>query len=63
MSLADAQRLQAARPDAMLTIVPGMTHPLKALSGAPGTLGVNDPNLLLAPGLSASLIAFVRASR
>lgn len=51
----DAERLAAARPDAKLLIVPGMTHVLKV----PPADGAADATTPLAPGLVAAVADFV----
>jgi uncharacterized protein len=62
VSLADAQRLAAARPGVKLVVLPGVNHVLKA---APADRGANvatyaDPGLPLAPGVADAIAAFVK---
>jgi len=58
-----AQLLKAAKPDAMLVIVPGMNHVLKAVpADAPNPIAsYSDPSLPLAPQLAAAIVGFLRA--
>jgi pimeloyl-ACP methyl ester carboxylesterase len=63
VSLADAQRLAAARPGVKLVVLAGVNHVLKV---APADRGANlatyaDPSLPLAPGLAEAIAAFVNA--
>jgi pimeloyl-ACP methyl ester carboxylesterase len=62
VSLADAQRLHAARPDTRLVVLAGVNHVLK---DAPAERGANlatyaDPNLPLAADVVPTLVQFVR---
>jgi pimeloyl-ACP methyl ester carboxylesterase len=63
VSVADAQRIAAARPGIRLTLVPGMNHVLKQ---APADRAGNaatyaDPNLPLAPGVADGIAAFIKS--
>lgn len=64
VSVADAQALQAAKPDAELLIVPGMNHVLRIVPLAmPAQLAsYNNPRLPLADVLGAEISAFIRRS-
>jgi len=57
-----AQMLKAARPDAVLAIVPGMNHVLKAVPAdqARQLASYNDPALPLAPQLADAIAGFLR---
>lgn len=59
----DAQSLQAARPDAVLTMIDGMNHVLKtaAADRAANIATYSDPNLPLAPGLMDAISGFAAA--
>lgn len=62
VSVADAQRLRAGRPDARLVILDGVNHVLK---DAPAERGANiaayaDPNLPLSAAVVPTLLEFVR---
>jgi pimeloyl-ACP methyl ester carboxylesterase len=64
VSVDDARRLAAARPDARLLIVPGMNHVLKpAPTDRAGNLATYaDPNLPLAPEVVPAVVAFVKGA-
>jgi uncharacterized protein len=64
VSVQDARLLAAARPDAKLSILPGVNHVLKtAPSDRPGNLATYaDPGLPLAPGVTPAILAFVKAA-
>lgn len=65
VSVGDAERLKAARPDARLVLIDGMNHILKPFSGTNLTDNFrtyNDPKLPLAPGLVPAIAQFVRQS-
>ncbi|MEI9989599.1 MAG: alpha/beta fold hydrolase [Rhizomicrobium sp.] len=53
----DAKALAAARPDATLLVVPGMTHALKL---PPPGVAETDPSLPLAPGLVDTIASFIK---
>lgn len=57
-----AQALKAARPDAVLAIVPGMNHVLKevALDPQHPVASYGDPSLPLHPQLAATVTGFLR---
>ena len=59
---ADARLLLAARPDAMLFLVPGMNHILRIAPAqrAENLATYNHPGLPLAPGLVERIAAFLR---
>ena len=62
VSVQDAQRLRAGRPQARLVILPGVNHVLKE---APANRAANiaaygDPDLPLAPAVAPVLLEFVR---
>ena len=62
----DAARLYAALPTSTLFEVPGMTHMLKQAaddSRAANLATYADPTRPLAPGLSSTIVAFIRAAR
>lgn len=63
VSVADAQALSAAAPQAKLVIVPGMNHVLKLADGelVRQLPSYSDPQLPLAPALVEALTTFVRA--
>ncbi len=63
---ADALALAAARQDARLLLVEGMTHTLKQV--APGDLAANrasyaDPDLPIAPAVPEAIALFVAEPR
>jgi fermentation-respiration switch protein FrsA (DUF1100 family) len=63
VSLADAERLVAARPAVKLVVLAGVNHVLKV---APANRSANfatyaDPSLPLAPGVAEAISAFVTA--
>jgi pimeloyl-ACP methyl ester carboxylesterase len=65
VSVDDARRLAAARPDARLVILPGVNHVLKA---APADRAGNiatyaDSNLPLASGVAEAIVAFVSKAK
>ena len=62
VSLADAQRLRAARPDARLVILNGVNHALKdsPIERGPNLASYADPNLPLDAGVMPVLVEFVR---
>jgi len=57
-----AQALKLAKPDAQLSIIPGMNHVLKAVPADPQRqlASYGDPSLPLAPGLMPAVISFLR---
>jgi len=57
-----AELLKAARPDAVLAIIPGMNHVLKEVPADPARqqASYGDPALPLAPGLAAGIVGFLR---
>jgi pimeloyl-ACP methyl ester carboxylesterase len=64
VSMADAQRLAAARPGVKLAVLDGVNHVLKS---APLDRGANmatyaDPSLPLAPGVADAIAAFVKGA-
>jgi len=61
VSVKDARLLAAARPDASLTILPGVNHILKVapIDRAANIATYGDPNLPLAPGVMAAIDGFV----
>jgi pimeloyl-ACP methyl ester carboxylesterase len=64
-SVADAERLAAARPGIAIKLITGMNHVLKT---APADRGANlatyaDPALALAPGLMDAITDFIRTRR
>ena len=64
VSVADAQALQAAKPDAELLIIPGMNHLLRisALVLPAQLASYNNPHLPLAQGLSEQIVQFIQRS-
>ena len=62
VSVADAQALQAAKPDAELLIIPGMNHLLRisALDLPAQLASYNNPHLPLAQGLSEQIVQFIQ---
>jgi pimeloyl-ACP methyl ester carboxylesterase len=64
VSVQDARLLAAARPDAKLVILPGVSHILKdAPTDRPGNLATYaDPGRPLAPGVMPEVLAFVKAA-
>jgi len=64
VSVADAQALQAAKPDAELLIIPGMNHLLRisALDLPAQLASYNNPHLPLAQGLSEQIVQFIQRS-
>jgi alpha-beta hydrolase superfamily lysophospholipase len=65
VTVEDAQRLHAARPDARLVILPGVNHILKtAPTDRAGNIGTYaDPDRPLAPGVMPAILAFVKAAK
>lgn len=65
VSMADAELLVAAKPEAKLLRVEGMNHVLKAVSGsgAQQVPSYSDPALPLAPGLVEGLAAFLKQGK
>ena len=63
VSLADAQRLAAARPGIRLVELPGVNHMLKVAPAAPGANAATyaDPSLPLAPGVVEAIATFVKS--
>jgi alpha-beta hydrolase superfamily lysophospholipase len=61
VSVADAQALAVARPDATLLILEGVNHVLKAAPAEPtaNMATYRDPALPLAPGLAQAVSAFI----
>ncbi|MGZ3402220.1 MAG: alpha/beta hydrolase [Phenylobacterium sp.] len=64
VSVEDARRLKAARPDARLVIVPDMNHVLKAApTDRAGNLATYpDPDRPLAPQVMPAIVDFVRSA-
>jgi pimeloyl-ACP methyl ester carboxylesterase len=64
VSLADAERLAAARPGIRLVELPGVNHMLKVAPADPRANGVTyvDPSLPLAPGVAEAITAFVKSA-
>ena len=64
VSVADAQALLAAKPDAELLIIPGMNHLLRisALDLPAQLASYNNPHLPLAQGLSEQIVQFIQRS-
>jgi pimeloyl-ACP methyl ester carboxylesterase len=65
ISVADAQRLKAADPQARLVILPEMNHVLKAIATDDRQANVAayvDPSLPIAPGVVEAVADFVKAS-
>ena len=63
--LADAEKLKAARPDATLSVIKGMTHVLKQASArdrAANMATYTDPSLAIDRSLVADIVRFVRAN-
>jgi pimeloyl-ACP methyl ester carboxylesterase len=63
VSVADAQRLKAANPGAMLIILPNANHVLKDVAGnspSENLAAYQDPDLPLSEGLVSGIAAFVR---
>jgi pimeloyl-ACP methyl ester carboxylesterase len=60
-----AQALKAARPDAVLTVVPGMNHVLKEVPADPQRqmASYSDPALPLHPQLAPAIVDFLRKVR
>ena len=60
-----AQALKAARPDAVLAVIPGMNHVLKQVpADSPHPLAsYGDPALPLHPQLAPAIVAFLRTVR
>jgi len=63
ISVDDARRLAAARPDATLTILPGVNHVLKTAPAdrAANIATYNDPTLPLAPPVAAAITSFIKS--
>lgn len=63
VSVADAERLAAARPDARFVKLEGVNHVLKVAPADPAANGAayRDPTLPLAPGIADEIAAFVKA--
>jgi pimeloyl-ACP methyl ester carboxylesterase len=64
VSVADAQALQAAKPDAELLIIPGMNHMLRisALDLTAQLASYDNPRLPLAQGLGEQIAQFIQRS-
>ncbi len=64
VSVADAQALQAAKPDAELLIIPGMNHMLRisALDLPAQLASYDNPQLPLAQGLGEQIAEFIQRS-
>ena len=63
VSIADAERLKAAKPGAMLTILPDANHVLKDVAGdspSDNLATYRAPSLPLAEGLVSAIVGFVR---
>lgn len=65
VSVADAQRLKAAAPQAGLVLLPEANHVLKAVAAdrAANLAAYGDPALPLAPGVADAVARFVLAAR
>ncbi|HXC56204.1 MAG TPA: alpha/beta fold hydrolase [Rhizomicrobium sp.] len=65
VSLDDARRLAAARPDAKLVILAGVNHILKVAPAdrAANLASYGDPTLPLAPTLAGTIASFMQAGR
>jgi pimeloyl-ACP methyl ester carboxylesterase len=63
VGVAQAQALKAARPDAVLAIIPGMNHVLKDVPADPQRqmASYGDPSLPLHPQLAPTIAGFLRA--
>jgi pimeloyl-ACP methyl ester carboxylesterase len=63
VSVADADRLEAARPGVKLTTIAGVNHVLKVASADRGANMATyaDPGLPLAPGVAETIAAFVKS--
>ena len=62
VSVAEAQGLKKAKPDAALVIIPGMNHVLK-IDPTRGVASYSDPSLPIAPALMEAVIGFLRGAR
>lgn len=64
VSVADAQALKAAKPDAELLIIPGMNHMLRisAMDLAAQLASYDNPRLPLAQGLGEQIAQFIQRS-
>jgi uncharacterized protein len=65
VSLADAERLQAADPRAHLSVLPGVNHVLKSVASDDRAANIAtyvNPDLPLGPGVVDAIADFVRAS-
>lgn len=64
-SVADARALKAARPDATVTLLPGVNHVLKTapLDRLANMATYADPSAPLAPGVADAIASFVKATR
>ena len=62
VSVAQAEALSRARPEARLLIVEGMNHVLKSVPADPTqqVASYTDPSLPLAPGLIEAIAGFLR---
>jgi pimeloyl-ACP methyl ester carboxylesterase len=65
VTLDEARRLHAARPDLPLRIVPGMSHVLKQATPDPASQAAaySDPAVPLATGLADLLATFIKTGR
>lgn len=64
VTMADADALTAARPDAIKKVMPDMTHVLKDAVGndrAANRVTYSDSSLPVTPGLVEAIAAFVKA--
>jgi len=65
ISLADAEVLNAARPDARYVVLPSVNHVLKAVEGddrAANLAAYSDPDRPLAPGVTDAVVHFIAAA-
>jgi len=65
VGVADAQRLQKAKPDAELTVIEGMNHVMRIVPNdvKQQLESYNDPQLPLAAGLGTRLVRFIDGLR
>jgi len=65
VSVAEAEALKAARPEATLRVIDGMNHILKTapMDRAANVATYSNPNLPLADGLATALTSFIRSVR
>ncbi|NKY60828.1 alpha/beta hydrolase [Nocardia flavorosea] len=64
VSIADAEALSAAKPEATLMLLPGVNHVFKQAPADPtaNAATYSDPDLPLAPGVSAAVADFILAN-